>query len=63
MKLNFTNPLYVSSYGSKDSLTVLILGNGMFLAKVDNFKLAVNYTISKVSVPPQVASEEDFKTI
>lgn len=56
MKLNFTNPLYVSSYGLKDKLTIKFVGSYLFVAKSDKEQLEANYTLERLDVPPQVAS-------
>ena len=63
MKLNFSNPLYVSSYGLKDKMQIRFLGNRIFVAKTDKLMLKANYTLHRVDVPAQAASEEDFMTV
>jgi hypothetical protein len=60
LKLNFSNPLYVSITDKKDFLTVNFLQNQIFRAMEGVQLLAENYTIDKIMVPTQVASESDF---
>ena len=63
IKMNFTNPLYVSSFGIRDRLSILMVANHMFFSPVDNFMLAPDYLIVGIQVPPQAKSEEDFLSI
>ena len=60
VKLEFKNPLYVSSYGSKDTLDVTFDANYLFSSVLDGFSLATNYTLERIEVPAQMASQEDY---
>jgi len=40
IKLNFTNPLYISTFGEKDKFDITFLNASLFKASVDNFPLA-----------------------
>ena len=43
LHLNFSDPLYVSSTTRRDTLSITILGNRLFLASSDLYQLAQNY--------------------
>jgi hypothetical protein len=63
LNLTFSDPLYVSSTTQRDTLSITILGNRLFLASSDLYQLAKNYRIPFIEVPPQMASAEDFEQV
>jgi hypothetical protein len=44
-------------------MQIRFLGNRIFVAKTDKLMLKANYTLHRVDVPAQAASEEDFMTV
>ena len=52
IKLNFTNPLYVSTFEDKDILDIYFLRSSIFTAKIDFSPLEENYTILNYIIPP-----------
>jgi hypothetical protein len=48
LKLNFTNPLYVSTFRDKDLVKVKILDNQIFMARKDRYLMAVNYSVDLI---------------
>jgi len=52
IKLNFTNPLYISTFGEKDTLDIQFLNTSLFKASLDNYLLAQNYSILNINIPP-----------
>mmetsp|Transcript_2427 Transcript_2427/g.3710 ORF Transcript_2427/g.3710 Transcript_2427/m.3710 type:complete len:159 (-) Transcript_2427:1666-2142(-) len=62
LKLNFSDPLYVSTFGVKDTLEIGFPTPLFFKAKVDEFPLVANYSLL-TDVPQQAGSEEDFEEI
>ena len=61
-KLFFTQPLYVSTFGAPDKLSITFLQQNLFLAKLDKHPLTVPYSLYTI-VPTQMASEADFLQI
>ena len=60
LELEFTNPLYVSSFGYDDKLSILFLNHTYFCSEIC---LAQNYTLSRLNIPKQIASLADQKQI
>jgi hypothetical protein len=58
-KLMFSKPLYVSTFGSLDFVTITILQRALFMSKLDKFMVADLYSLT-TDVPAQMASEADF---
>lgn len=56
LNLEFSNPLYVSSFGYNDKLSIFFLNHTLFCSDIC---LAANYTIIRVDIPTQVASLAD----
>lgn len=52
IKLNFTNPIYVSSFDGKDEMTMKFLATNLFMAASDGHFLADGYELSEIKVPP-----------
>ena len=63
MKLNFSNPLYVSTFEGNDYLNLKILNKHLFMAKTDKFLIEDKYSLVRIDVSTQMASEEDYKSI
>jgi hypothetical protein len=63
LSLNFTNRLYVSSFGERDKIDFSFLGQFLFQAQTDGQMLDSGFKILGVPVPPQMASEEEFESI
>jgi len=62
LRLNFTNPLYVSS-DQPDYLSIRFLNTSYLLRLNDSVSLASNYTIKDAKVPPQAASAKEIKAV
>ena len=60
LKVNYSDPLYVSSSILKDVINLVFLDNKIFQAKSDGYRLEANFSILAIEVPSQMASEEDF---
>ena len=60
LSLEFSNVLYVSSFGYKDKLSIIFLNETYFCSDIC---LAANYTISRLDIPTQVASLADQASI
>jgi len=57
LKLNLSNPLYVSS-DSPDLLTVHFTNNSYYIRQNDTVGLPGNFTIFEAKVPRQAQSQE-----
>ena len=44
-------------------MRIRFLGHVIFVAKTDKLMLEANYTLYRIDVPAQAASEEDFMTV
>ena len=59
--LNFSEPLYVSSFdGGADTIKIKIVENLLFQAQSDGTTLAQNYSLSNIKLPVQILSNEDL---
>lgn len=53
----------MSSEPVKDHIVIKFLTHQLFMAKADNLTLVENYEIKRISVPAQIASQEDLETV
>lgn len=51
LNLNFSDPLSVSIYRSKDLVSFKVLNPKLFSATLDKFMVAANYSVSDITVP------------
>lgn len=63
LKVNFSDPLYVSHSFLKDRIDLVILDSSIFKAKSDGHQLKGNYSLVGIQVPKQMASEEDYEIV
>ena len=61
LKLNFNNSVYVSTDSPIDYIKVTFLKPGLFKAVLDGLQLQKNYILEKITIPTQVASEEEYQ--
>ena len=61
LKLNFTNPLYVSTGEERDILRITFEQPSLFKSQLDGLTLEPEYTIEG-KIPGQMVSEEEFKS-
>jgi len=59
IKLNFTNPLFVSTGDERDILRITFEQPSLFKSQLDGLTLVPEYTI-KGKIPGQMVSEEEF---
>ena len=51
IRVNFSDPLFVSSQGPKDQIDLVFLMSSLFQARSDGHLLRANYTITRIEVP------------
>jgi hypothetical protein len=59
--LNFTNPLYVSTYGKPDQLNLKVWIPQLFQAEADGLILDQNYSLVGIPIPALMGSQEDYE--
>ena len=61
LKLNLSNPIFVSTAFPQDRLKITFLKPGLFKAVLDGLQLQRNYILEKITIPTQMASEEEYQ--
>jgi hypothetical protein len=61
LKLNLSNSVFVSSDFPMDHIKVTFLKPGLFKSVLDGLQLQKHYVLEKITVPTQVASEEEYQ--
>ena len=63
IQLNFSDPIFVSTYGQMDALSFRVLNPNIFKAETDNHTIEANYTLYDIAVGQQFTSTDEKENV